>query len=326
MKNYIFVVIVMSMMVTGCSETYKGENDSRFGGVSWPSKTYYRSVMVNGYSMFYREAGDSNNPTVLLLHGYPSSSHTYRELIPMLSGDFHVIAPDNLGSGYSTHPDAESVTLTFDLLASQITGLLNALEVDDFCIYMQDFGAPVGFRVATSLSDRISCLVVQNANAYLEGLTPERQRFFMTAGDEDGEHPLESLWNHVSRDAIIDRQYRRDVQPENMAIMSPDAWTHDLAFLATDNDKRLQIQLFQDYRTNLIAYPEWQTWLRQTKPPILIVWGRADPVFRYPGAEAYLKDVPDAELHLLEAGHFALEEKPYEIARLMLDFLRRTLK
>jgi pimeloyl-ACP methyl ester carboxylesterase len=288
----------------------------------WPDKTHYRFQQVQGRKIFYREAGDPKNPTILLLHGYPSSSHTYRELIPLLSGRYHVVAPDNLGSGYSDKPDPNGVTYTFDLLADHAEAFVNALGLGSYVLYMQDFGAPVGYRLMMRQPEKLKGLIVQNANAYLAGLTEQRQRFFKDAHDDRTPASIAKVYDFTGRTAIVDKQYLRDVKGRE-DIMSPDSWTHDLAFLQSDRDRKIQVQLFQDYNNNLLAYPRWQAFLRERKPPTLIVWGKNDPAFIAAGAEAYLRDVPDAELHLLDAGHFAAEELPVPIARHIINFMGR---
>ena len=212
----------------------------------WPEKTHYRYQEVLGRKIFYREAGDRKNPTILLLHGYPSSSHTYRELIPLLSGRYHVVAPDNLGSGYSDKPDPEQLTYTFDVLAAHAEAFVNALRIDSYVLYMQDFGAPVGYRLMMRQPEKLRGLIVQNANAYLDGLTEQRQRFFKQAHDDRSPEGLVRLMDFTGRAAIIDKQYLRDVQGRE-DIMSPDSWTHDLAFLQSADDRTIQMQLFQDY-------------------------------------------------------------------------------
>ena len=289
-------------------------------GLQWPAKTYYRFQEVEGRRIFYREAGDRAKPTIVLLHGFPSSSHTYRELIPLLSGTYHVIAPDYLGSGFSDRPSPERTTYTFDLLARHVLGLLSELKIDRYVLYMQDFGAPVGYRMMLQSPDSLQALIVQNANAYLDGLTEARQDFFRTAHRDRSATQVASLFAFVSEDAVINRQYLRDVKGRE-EIMSPDSWTHDLVFLKTEEDRKIQVQLFQDYYNNILAYPEWQAFLRTKRPPTLVVWGKSDPAFIAAGATAYLRDLPDAELHLIDAGHFAVEEKAVEIARHIRSFL-----
>lgn len=286
----------------------------------WPSKTHYRSAEVMGQEIFYREAGESNDLTIVLLHGYPSSSHTYRELIPLLSGRYHVIAPDNLGSGFSSKPNPSTFQYSFDTLAKHVDGLLNQLNITKYVLYMQDFGAPVGFRLMMNNPEKIHSIVVQNANAYLAGLTTPRQVFFNSAQTDKSPKNLKKLYSATSAKAVINKQYLRDVQ-NNIEDMNPDAWTHDLNFLSSKQERKIQVALFQDYKTNLDAYPEWQKLLRRHKFPTLITWGKRDPAFIAAGAEAYLKDLPMAELHLIDAGHFAVEEKPVIIAKLITSFL-----
>ncbi|HKY62493.1 MAG TPA: alpha/beta hydrolase [bacterium] len=289
--------------------------------LAWPAKTLYRSQEVEGRKIFYREAGDPQNPTILLLHGFPSSSHTYRELIPLLSGKYHVIAPDYLGSGYSEHPDPDRITYTFDLLALHVDGLLSKLGIESYVVYMQDFGAPVGYRLMMKRPKKVRGLIVQNANAYMDGLTEARQNFFKKANQDRSPESVAALHTFVGRESVIHKQYLRDVAGRE-EIMSPDAWTFDLAFLDSEKDRKIQVQLFQDYYNNLLAYPRWQEFLRKQQPPALIVWGKNDPAFIAAGAEAYRRDLPKAQIHLLDAGHFAVEEKAVEIAQLILRFMQ----
>ena len=292
-------------------------------GAVWPAKTHYRTISVRGRRIFYREAGDPARPTLLLLHGFPASSHSYRELIPLLSGRYHVVAPDNLGSGFSDRPSPREVTYTFDLLADHLSAFVEALGIKRYVIYMQDFGAPVGYRLALAHPERLRGLVVQNANAYLEGLTEPRRAFFRRAHEDRSAEGLAALEKVVSEDGVRLRQYLRDVPGAKAERISPDAWTLDLARLNTPDARDIQIQLFQNYQSNIDAYPRWQAFLRQRQPPTLIVWGENDPAFIADGARAYLRDLPRAELHLLDAGHFALEERAVDIAKRMISFLDR---
>ncbi|MDO6507113.1 alpha/beta hydrolase [Colwellia sp. 4_MG-2023] len=299
------------------SETESGVN------AVWPSKTSYRYLTVDGKRIFYREAGEQHKQTIVLLHGYPSSSHTYRELIPLLSGRYHVIAPDYLGSGYSEKPDPAQHPYTFDILAKNVEGLLTQLNIEKYSLYIQDFGAPVGYRMLLNNPNKLEALIVQNGNAYLEGLTEARQLFFKQANQDKSPAHAAKIYSFTSEQAIINKQYLRDVQG-NIEIMSPDSWTHDLHFLQTKKDRLIQVQLLQDYYNNLLDYPKWQAYLRQKKPPTLIVWGKKDPAFIAAGATAYLKDVPNAELHLLDSGHFSVEEKSVEIAQYIVKFMTKT--
>ena len=302
-----------------------GRSDAAPPDVSavWPEKVYYRSVSVQGRRIFYRESGRPDRPVVLLLHGFPASSHSYRELIPLLSGRYHVLAPDYLGSGFSERPSPEQITYRFDLLAEYVTGFVEALGIDRYVLYMQDFGSPVGFRVALAHPERLRALVVQNANAYLEGLSETRRANFRRFHGDRSPEGLAALEAFVSEDGIKNRQYLRDVPGERAERMSPDAWTQDLAHLATPQDRQIQIQLLQDYQSNIDSYPAWQAFLRKQQPPTLIVWGKNDAAFTPVGAAAYLRDLPKAELHLIDAGHFAVEEQAVLIAKYMVHFLDR---
>ncbi|WP_179353068.1 alpha/beta fold hydrolase [Winogradskyella vidalii] len=316
MKQFV-LILVISISLFGCQNTSEKQEKQFF----LPPATTYNYIEIDSVKLFYREAGDKSKPTIVLLHGYPSSSHSYRNLIPMLATYYHVIAPDNLGSGYSTHIDPATTTYTFDLLADYTEKLIHTLQIKNYVMYMQDFGAPVGFRMMMKNPKRIEALIVQNANAYLDGLTPKRQDFFRTAQTDTSQVKHDFLYSLTGEDAIINKQYLFDLDATNINIQSPDAWTHDLAFLSSEKDREIQVQLFQDYNTNLIQYPKWQKMLRETQPKTLITWGKKDLKFNYKGAEAYLRDVPNAELHLLDAGHFAAEEKTREIGKLIIEFL-----
>mgnify|MGYP000671964233 CR=1 FL=1 len=289
----------------------------------WPARTRYLSVEVGEQTVFYREAGDPQLPTLLLLHGYPSSSHTYRHLIPLLSGRFHVVAPDNLGSGYSSRPSPDEEPYTFDGLAEVTAGFVDAVGLDSYVLYMQDFGAPVGFRLAMARPERVRGLIAQNANAYLDGLTPPRQEFFRSASEDRSDEKVQALAKWVSDDAIRETQYLRDVPGERAQFMPPDAWTHDIAMLQSESDRRIQVQLFQDYQSNIDAYPRWQEWMRAQTVPALVLWGERDPAFVVAGARAYLRDLPHATLRLLDAGHFAAEERPVEVAKAIVEVFGR---
>lgn len=318
MKQLFFFVLFTTILV-GCNNTTVENPVTK--EYFLPPVTTHHHKNIDGVNLFYRESGNPENPTIVLLHGYPSSSHSYRNLIPRLSNYYHVIAPDNLGSGYSDHLDPTITDYTFDLLASYTLQLLEELNVDNYIMYMQDFGAPVGYRMMMKDPKRIDALIVQNANAYLYGLTPQRQDFFRTAQTDTTQAKYDFLYSITGKDAIINKQYLFDLDSTNIHIQSPDAWTHDLAFLSSEKDRKIQVQLFQDYNTNLIRYPQWQKMLHDQQPKTLIVWGKKDLKFNANGAKAYLRDLPNAELHLLDAGHFAAEEKTNEIATLILSFL-----
>jgi pimeloyl-ACP methyl ester carboxylesterase len=286
--------------------------------------TRHHTVTIGGLKVFYREAGDDRKPAIVLLHGFPTSSHMYRHLIPALADQFHVIAPDYPGFGLSDVPSPSSFRYTFDGLADVIESLLlRELGLERFGLFVQDYGGPVGFRIAIRHPERIDWLVVQNSNAYEEGFTGFwnhlRQQYWLTPSSET-EAPLRGF---LTRDSVrwIYTAGARD--PEHV---SPDNWIVDLAALARPESDRAQLDLFYDYRTNVAQYPKWQAYLRTQKPPTLVVWGKNDPIFTQEGARAFQRDLPEAELHLLDTGHFALEEDLGTIAALVKDFYMRRVR
>ncbi|NGN69672.1 alpha/beta hydrolase [Streptomyces sp. A7024] len=278
----------------------------------------HRFVEVDGVRVFYRETeGPVDAPVLLLLHGFPSASHQFRRLLDVLGSRYRLIAPDYPGFG---HSDAPPVA-TFDGLADVMEGFVERLGLDRFVMYAFDFGAPIGFRLAERHPEWIAGLVIQNGNAYEEGLSPAARDFTaLTPADEGAEEQIRGLLTMAGTRS----QYEGGTgDPERIA---PDGWTLDQHFLDLPGRKEIQVALAFDYKSNIARYPAWQEWLRRYAPPTLITWGTGDPFFPEPGARAYLKDVPDAELHLFETGHFALEEKLSEIAPLIADFLDRTWK
>jgi pimeloyl-ACP methyl ester carboxylesterase len=277
----------------------------------------YRTVLVDGLTVFYREAGEKQAHTLVLLHGFPSSSHMFRNLLPALAEHFHVVAPDYPGYGYSDCPSVEHFTYTFDHLEEVVEHVLDALNLKRFSLYVQDYGAPVGFRLAVKHPERIEALISQNGNAYLEGLTSfwETARPFWSHRTAETEQPIRRLFTPEA----TRWQYLQGVrEPEHI---SPDAWTLDQWGLDRPGNVDIQLALFQDYRTNPERYAEWQEYFRRSQPPLLAVWGKHDPIFGPAGAEAFKHDVPDSEVHLLETGHFALEEDGAVIAELIIRFL-----
>ena len=286
----------------------------------WPAKTHYKYQEVNGHTMFYREAGEqsSGKPTILLLHGWPSSSHYFRELIPLLSGRFHVIAPDNLGSGYSDKPDATKLTYTFDLLADQVDGLLKSLEIDEFVIFVQDFGAPVGFRTMLRGPERVKGIIAQNGNAYMEGLGEGVANFFKEQAAAKSPDFAEKMGTYPHD--VVFNVYKDNVrtQPD---IQSPDAYHHDWLFIDSKEEQLIQAQLAQDYVNNLKDYPMWQEAFRRYQPRTIAIWGERDTFFIGAGGKAFKKDISNAEYVGLDAGHFAVEEKPVEIAQHIIEFM-----
>lgn len=282
--------------------------------------TYHRAE-VDGMGIFYREAGPKNAPTIVLLHGFPSSSRMFDSLFPLLAPRYHLIAPDYPGFGQSDAPPPSRYAYTFDHLAATINALLEGLKIDRYSFYLQDYGGPVGFRIMLTHPDRVQALMIQNANAYAEGLGPKWTGIAQYWADPKSHPDVPKVF--MSLEAAKIRHAGGSPRPERY---NPELWRDEYAMLIRPGEPEIQEQLLYDYRTNVAAYPAWQAWLRQHRPPTLVMWGRYDSSFLVPGAEAYRRDVPDAELHILDAGHFALDEKVDEIAALMLAFLGRHLR
>ena len=285
---------------------------------STSTTTTYHRADVDGVSIFYREAGPRDAPTVVLLHGYPSSSRMFDSLIPLLAGRYHLIAPDYPGFGQSEAPLTTQYAYTFDHLAETIDRLLEQLGVDRYAFYLQDYGGPVGFRIMLAHPERVRGLILQNANAYSEGLGPKWTGIARYWADPAGN--VDQVDAFTSLEGARQRHIAGSPNPERY---NPDTWTDEYAALSRPGARPIQAALLYDYQTNVAAYPQWQAWLRQHKPPTLVLWGRYDPSFTVSGAEAYRRDLPEAEVHLLDAGHFALDEKVDEIATRMMMFLDR---
>ena len=288
------------------------------------SATLYRSIEIDGIRMFYRDAGPRDAPVVLLLHGFPASSFMFRDLIERLAGEYRVVAPDYPGFGYSDAPTPAQFSYTFDRLATFVERFTDRLEIERYALYMQDFGGPVGFRVASHRPERVSALIIQNANAYEEGLP---DGFWA---------PARALWKDPSAgnrarirelamsDAALEWNYTHGVStPERI---NPDSWALQRALLSRPGNKDAMVELLVDYGNNLALYDEWQQYFRDSQPPALVVWGKNDQIFPAEGARAYTRDLPRAELHLLDTGHFALEDKVNDIAAVITDFLERKVR
>ena len=302
----------------------------------------YRTVTVEDVDIFYREAGDPNKPTILLLHGFPTSSHMFRDLLPELADEYHLVAPDYPGYGFSSMPAVDEFDYSFDNVARLIGKFVDEIGVDNFSVYLMDYGAPVGFRLVTAQPDRIESLIVQNGNAYDEGI------------DNNFWEPIKEYWK--DRSAVnkgLDNDWWKNVkaayqQPEmandaalrflttlgatkwqytngvaNAEAVSPDTWGHVQPLLDRDGNQEIQLQMFYSYGTNPPLYPAWQKYFREYQPPTLIVWGKNDEIFPAAGAAPYKRDLQDLEYHLIDTGHFALETHGQEIADLMRDFLNR---
>jgi pimeloyl-ACP methyl ester carboxylesterase len=281
----------------------------------------YRTADTGGHRVFYREAGEAGNPTVLLLHGFPTSSHMFRDLIPRLADRYHVVAPDLPGFGNTVSPPRGQFDYTFDNLARVIGGFVETVGLSRYAVYVFDYGAPTGFRLAVTHPDRISAIVSQNGNAYEEGLS-------------DGWNPIRAYWQDASssnREAL-----RAFLAPEttvwqythgvpDVTAVSPDGYTLDNYYLGRPGVADLQLDLFGDYKSNVTLYPAFQKYFRTHRPPLLAIWGKHDPFFLPAGAEAYRRDIPDAEVRFLDTGHFALETHAAEVGTAMRDFLGRVI-
>jgi len=281
--------------------------------------TYHKTIKINGVDIFYREAGDVKKPTIVLLHGYPTSSHMFRNLITDLSVYYHVLAPDYPGYGRSEQPAMKDFAYTFDNMANIIDGFLTQLKVKKYSLYLMDYGAPIGFRIAAKYPKRIASLIIQNGNAYHEGL-----RDFWV--------PIKKYWNDytIANGKALEGfhspdglkwQYTHGVQ--DITKISPDNWNLDLQHLTRPENNKIQLAMFYDYRTNVPLYPKWQQYFRDHQPATLIVWGKNDYIFPAEGAHPYKRDLKNVETHLLDTGHFALEEKGDEIANYILKFLKK---
>jgi pimeloyl-ACP methyl ester carboxylesterase len=298
-------------------------NADLVGNIDRPTDTSirYHTVEIDGVDVFYREAGPRDAPTVVLLHGFPSSSNMFRNLIPALQHRYHVIAPDYPGFGQSEAPDSAQFRYSFERFAEITDALLSRLDARSYALYVMDYGAPVGYRLAIKHPERVTALVVQNGNAYAEGL----KEFW---------DPIKAYWASGSREhrealrAGTTLEFTRSQYTDGVkdgSRIDPTAWTYDQSLLDRPGNAEIQLDLFYDYRTNVELYPRFHQFFRDRQPPTLIVWGNNDKIFPGEGARAYLRDLPQAELHLLDTGHFALEDKGEEIARLMLDFFDRKL-
>jgi pimeloyl-ACP methyl ester carboxylesterase len=285
---------------------------------STTATTTYHWTKVDGVRIFYREAGPKAAPAIVLLHGFPSSSREFDTLIPLLATRYHLIAPDFPGFGQSESPPPSSYRYTFGHLAETMADLLVQLKVSTYTLYIHDYGAPVGMRMILAHPDQLHALISQNGNIYREGLGAKWSKIAQYWADPRA-HP-EVVDAFLSLDATEQRHTLGTSHPERY---DPDAWTDEFAHLSKPSQHEIQAALLYDYRTNVASYPKWQAWLRQNKPPTLVVWGANDPSFIAAGATAFQRDLPDAEIHLLDAGHFALDEKTDEIAALILAFMEK---
>ena len=293
--------------------TFSGITDVR------ASQTLHKTIEVEQQQIFYREAGDKSAPTIVLLHGFPTSSHMYRNLIPELAQDYHVIAPDYPGFGNSSMPALDEFEYSFDNLAKITDAFLAKVGAQEYTLYVMDYGAPIGFRIAAAHPERVQGLIVQNGNAYEEGL-------------RDFWQPIKAYWQEKSpanakvlKDSLLtigatEWQYTNGTR--NKESISPDNWIVDQAKLDRPGNKEIQLELFYSYGTNLPLYPEWQAYFRKHQPPTLLVWGKGDYIFPEEGAHPYKRDLKNLEFHLLDTGHFALEEDGDLIAGFIQNFMK----
>ena len=283
------------------------------------TQTVHKTIVVNGQEIFYREAGPADAPTILLLHGFPTSSHMFRNLIPALADRFHLVAPDYPGFGNSAQPPMEMFEYSFDNLAALMEGFVDKLNIKKYNLYLMDYGAPIGFRLAAKHPEQVQSLIVQNGNAYEEGLREfwDPIRAYWKDRTSENAQPLAQF---ISPDGVK-WQYTHGVRNEE--AISPDNWNMDLRHLAREGNPQIQLALFYDYQNNVPHYPAWQAYFRNHQPPTLIVWGKNDYIFPAEGAHPYKRDLRNLEFHLLDTGHFALEEDGKVIAGKIRQFLNK---
>ena len=286
-------------------------------------RTFHRTVKIDGLDIFYREAGSKDAETILLLHGFPTSSHMFRNLIPALSDKFHLVAPDYPGFGNSSMPSLEEYDYTFDGIAAVVDSFTEKLGLHNYSLYLMDYGAPVGYRIAVKHPERVDSLIVQNGNAYEEGLR-EFWDPIKAYWKEKSKENAEVLRNSLLTIEATKWQYTNGVR--NPETIAPENWFNDQYLMDRPGNKDIQLQLFYDYGSNPPLYPDWQAYFREYQPPALIVWGKNDYIFPAEGAHPYKRDLDNVEFHLLDTGHFALEEDGDEIAHLITCFMAKHTK
>lgn len=283
--------------------------------------TTYHSVIIEGLKIFYRTAGNPENPAILLLHGFPSASHSFRELMPILADRYYLVAPDYPGFGNSAIPDRKEFVYTFEHITDIVEAFTEHLGLTRYAMYVFDYGAPIGFRLAMRHPERIAAIISQNGNIYREGLGEKwaaREKYWNNPTPE-----LRNTYRSAYAPTTIIRQYTDGTEEGKV---SPDGYTLDIYYMSRPEVDEPQSDLIFDYQSNVKLYPDFQRYLREHQPPLLAVWGKNDVSFIPQGAEAFKKDLPDAEIHLVNSGHFALETHSFEIAQLMIDFLQRRMK
>jgi pimeloyl-ACP methyl ester carboxylesterase len=317
-KNFAFATaLVLTTVASGAKPTRVDAQASQ----SNSSQVTYHTKDISGVNVFYREAGPKDAPTIVLLHGFPTSSHMFRNLTPKLADRYHVIAPDYPGYGNSSMPSVDEFEYTFDNMTNVVDKLLQELRVERYSLYLMDYGAPVGFRLATRHPERVESLIIQNGNAYDEGLLEFWKPLKAYWTDQSPEN-AEALKGLLTIDATK-WQYTHGVR--DVDVISPDTWGHVQPLLDREGNQAIQLAMFLDYGSNPGLYPKWQAYLREHQPPTLIVWGKNDHIFPAEGAHPYKRDLKNLEFHLLDTGHFALEEDGDVIAKHIRDFLGKQL-
>ena len=311
--------MLIRSIVAGFALLGLANTESKAALPSINTTTTYQTAMIDGVRVFYREAGPRDAPTILLLHGYPSSSQMFASLIPLLADKYHLVAPDYPGFGQSDAPPPDQFVYSFDHLAEVMDKLTEQLALKKYVLFLQDYGGPIGFRLAVAHPDRVQAIIIQNAVSHEEGLGPlwDARRAYWRDRAAWEEQVITSF---TSLEGARARHIGTSPHPERY---DPNAWTDEYAMLSRPGEREIQADLFYDYQSNVASYPRWQAWLREHQPPMLVVWGKYDPSFAVAGATAYRRDVPGAEIHLLEAGHFALDEAVDQIAGYIRTFLGR---
>src|ERR1700761_306670 len=321
-RNTILAAAVGAATWATASLAAPQKRNSTIPTTAHPNPVSFHTQKVGDVEVFYREAGPADAPVILLLHGFPTASHMFRDLIPQLSQNYRVIAPDLPGFGQTKAPPRGTFNYSFDELARVMGLFVDAIGLKHYALYIFDYGAPTGLRLAVAHPERITAIISQNGNAYLDGFS-DNWGSWQTYWREPTAAHREACREALSPQVIRDLQYLHGAPSGRV---SPDGYTLDIAYMARPGSDDIQLDLILDYRSNVARYPEFQAYFRRHCPPLLAVWGKNDPFFIPPGAQAYRRDIPDAEIHLLDAGHFALETHSFEIAGYIQDFLGRKLK
>jgi pimeloyl-ACP methyl ester carboxylesterase len=319
MKKIILLQLIILFTLFGCKSKTSSKTIDKSKSMTRKHLTLFKTIKIDGINIAYREVGNLKNPTIVLLHGFPSSSHQYRKVLSQLSDDFHLIAPDYPSFGNSDFPLASEYEYTFDNIAKTIDAFLEKKKIESYALMIQDYGAPIGFRIATTHPERVTAIINQNGNAYLEGLgdawagiralwkdrNPETEKAILPAFSLDG---LKWQYTHGTR---------------NVETINPDTWHLDYLRISRPNAHKVNMDLFYDYQNNLKLYPKWQQYLRDNQPPLLIVWGKNDEFFPESGAVAFKKDVKEIDYNIYDTGHFALEEDGEEIIEKIRIFMTK---